>query len=277
MRRSAIISMLLSILFFGPIAATPSYATSSANSSDPNNASVVLNRPSQAELRTAVNRIISFADYSKYYGANATTKLPANHPHYAEYQYLHTLATKTETLIEHYDDIDFVKRLLPGTYDTALAAIDEALIGCSYLFGIVREQNAAQATQITPPSVATPSVAPQPSAPSANPTSITLATTSSSSAAPASPVESSSSASSNSSASASSTDDNTPTPTNNPTSTPDDNTPVAIPNTGGTNPRSSLIFIVIVALITALAATGIYYIYNRPTTHHKPSLHKKRY
>jgi len=145
MRRFAILSLVISTLITGYvlIPATPASAATTPATA------ITISRPSQAELSAAVAKVEAFADYAKFYdtkSTNATQQITSNHPYYREYEYLHSLVTKTNILIDRYDDVDFVNRLEPGTYNTALEAIDQALIGCSYLFGIIRDQHLAQTT-----------------------------------------------------------------------------------------------------------------------------------
>lgn len=230
-----------------------------------------VNLPPKAELEAAVTRIETFADYSKYYGANATPITP-NAPHYQEYEYLHSLVTTTNKLIANYDDEGF-RNHNSEAYGIALTAIDQAITSCRYLFGIVRTENlTAQAAQ-TPSSSATPTVTATAQAQAqASTTSNTPDVTTAITTTPTIDNET--------------TTDNQPSDSTAPTTFQatesqssdngaNENLPVEIPKTGSISGSSSIVFIVLVSFIAAISATAIYFIYNRQSKHATPASRRK--
>lgn len=226
-----------------------------------------VNLPPKADLEAAVARIESFADYSKYYNSGATPITPST-PYYQEYEYLHSLVVNTTTLIQKYDNPDFTARNAEA-YGIAITAIDQAIISCRYVFGIVRAESlaaqttqAAQATQTSTPNPAPASISV--SAPIAQTTPV--ATTSANlpmnttSDQDNQPLETS----------VTSQDDNHSEPT-----TPE--TPAEIPNTGTVTHSSPLLFIVIVSFAAATGAAGLYFIYNRQSKPVTPASRRKRH
>lgn len=228
----------------------------------------MVNLPPKTELEAAVNRIEKFADYSKYYGANATPITPDT-PYYQEYEYLHSLVTKTNLLIANYDNTDFTVRNAEA-YGIALTVIDQAITSCRYLFGIVRAESlAAQATQ-TPSSSATPTVATtdQTQAPT---TSNTPAITATTTATATNSKTDSDRQSSNDTALTTFES----TESYNVDEDADEDLPIEIPKTGGISGPSSIVFIVLVSFIAAISATAIYFIYNRQPKHATPASRRK--
>lgn len=258
MRRRIVLGFFMSILI-ASCSLIPAHAAS-------------VNLPAKSTLESAVAKIKSFADYSKYYGPNSTPITPSE-PYYQEYEYLNSLATKTQILIDKYDDTAFTLRNAEA-YNTALPAIDEAIAGCRYLFGIVRAEHLAQQAQTstssttatTPASTPTLSVQQSDQTPSASSAPAQPATTSTTTQAP----------SSSDSTLATFTATNTSNTEQSSATHSDDNTPVEIPKTGGISQSSSILFIVIVSLVAALAATGIYCVYRRPAKHATPAARRKR-
>lgn len=226
-----------------------------------------VNLPPKADLEAAVARIESFADYSKYYSSGATPITPST-PYYQEYEYLHSLVVNTTTLIQKYDDPDFTARNAEA-YGIAITAIDQAIISCRYVFGIVRAESlaaqttqAAQATQTSTPNPAPASISA--SAPIAQTTPV--ATTSANL-----PMNTTSDQDNQLlEASVISQDDNHSEPT-----TPED--PAEIPNTGTVTHSSPLLFIVIVSFAAAAGAAGLYFIYNRQSKPVTPASRRKRH
>lgn len=257
MRRRIVLGFFMSILI-ASYSLIPAHAAS-------------VNLPAKSALESAVAKIKSFADYSKYYGPNSTPITPSE-PYYQEYEYLNSLATKTQVLIDKYDDTAFTLRNAEA-YNTALPAIDEAIAGCRYLFGIVRAEHLAQqaqtstsSTATTPASTPTPSVQQSHQTPSASSAPAQSATTSATTQTPSSsssPLTTFTATDTNDTQQSSATHS-------------DDNTPVEIPKTGGISQSSSILFIVIVSLVAALAATSIYYVYHRPAKHTTPAARRKR-
>lgn len=257
MRRRIVLGFFMSILI-ASYSLIPAHAAS-------------VNLPAKSALKSAIAKIKSFADYSKYYGPNSIPITPSE-PYYQEYEYLNSLATKTQILIDKYDDTAFTLRNAEA-YNTALPAIDEAIAGCRYLFGIVRAEHLAQqaqtstsSTATTPASTPTPSVQQSHQTPSASSAPAQSATSSTTTQAP----------SSSDSALATFTATNTSNTEQSSATHSDDNTPVEIPKTGGISQSSSILFIVIVSLVAALAATSIYCVYHRPAKHITPAARRKR-
>lgn len=184
-----------------------------------------------------------------------------------EYDYLNSLAFKTSDLIDNYDDTDYTIRNAEA-YGIAITAIDQAIESCRYIFGIVRAENlakqAAQTSNATPTSATANTVATTqtPSAQTAStPTTLAVATTTE----PKSDEQPKST--SNTITTFQATD---------PQDAADENLPVEIPKTGGISQSSSIIFIVIMSFIAAIAATGIYFIYNHQTKPVTPAARRKR-
>lgn len=258
MRRRIVLGFFMSILI-ASCSLIPAHAAS-------------VNLPAKSALESAVAKIKSFADYSKYYGPNSAPITPSE-PYYQEYEYLNSLATKTQVLIDKYDDTAFTLHNAEA-YNTALPAIDEAIAGCRYLFGIVRAEHLAQqaqtstsSTATTPASTPAPSVQQSHQTPSASSAPATQpATTSTTAQAPSS--------SDSTLATFTATDTNDAKQSS--ATHSDDNTPVEIPKTGGISQSSSILFIVIVSLVAALAATSIYCVYHRPAKHTTPAARRKR-
>lgn len=226
-----------------------------------------VNLPPKADLEAAVARIESFADYSKYYNSGATPITPST-PYYQEYEYLHSLVVNTTTLIQKYDNPDFTARNAEA-YGIAITAIDQAIISCRYVFGIVRTESlaaqttqAAQATQTSTPNPAPASISV--SAPIAQTTPV--ATTSAN--LPMNPTSDQDNQPLETSVT--SQDDNHSEPT-----TPE--TPAEIPNTGTVTHSSPLLFIVIVSCAAATGAAGLYVIYNRQSKPVTPASRRKRH
>ncbi len=257
MRRSTVTSIFVSIL----ITICAIFPAGHAEAT-------TVNLPPKAELEAAVTRIETFADYSKYYGANATPITPDT-PYYQEYKYLHSLVTKTNLLITNYDNADFTVRNAEA-YGIALTVIDQAITSCRYLFGIVRAESlAAQATQ-TPSSSATPTVTAvaqtQISAISSTPV-VTAATTTT---ATDSKTDSDRQSSNDTALTTFES-----TESYNVDEDADEDLPIEIPKTGGISGPSSIVFIVLVSFIAAIAATVIYFIYNRQPKHATPASRRK--
>ncbi len=227
------------------------------------------NLPPKAELEAAVTRIEKFADYSKYYGANVTPITPDT-PHYQEYEYLHSLVTTTNKLIANYDDESF-RNHNSEAYGIALTVIDQAITSCRYLFGIVRAESlAAQAAQ-TPSSSATPTVAAtnQTQAPTTpNTPAITAATT-------PTPITDNKTTTDNQPSNSTALTTFQATESQSTNDNANENLPVEIPKTGGISGSSSIVFIVLVGFIAAIAATVIYFIYNRQPKHATPASRRK--
>lgn len=228
----------------------------------------MVNLPPKTELEAAVTRIEKFADYSKYYGANVTPITPDT-PYYQEYEYLHSLVTKTNLLIANYDDESF-RNHNSEAYGIALTVIDQAITSCRYLFGIVRAESlAAQATQ-TPSSSAAPTA-----------TSTTQSQTSAISSTPAvTAVATTTATDSKTDSDRQSSNDITlttfeSTESYNVDEDADENLPVEIPKTGDISGSSSIVFIVLVSFIAAISATAIYFIYNRQPKHATPASRRK--
>jgi len=263
MRRSIIFGAIISILATG-CAIIPAQATT-----------VIL--PPKADLEAAVTRIESFADYPKYYGLGATPIAPTD-PYYQEYEYLHSLATKTDILIANYDDADFTIRNAEA-YGIALTAIDQAIASCRYIFGIVRAESlAAQATQApsSPSSSVTPATTAQAPAqtaqtPVVSNTPTTVATTPVTNTEASSDYQSSDG--SNALTTFKSTEAQNPNTDESTDKTADSS--VEIPKTGGISQSSSIVFIVLVSFIAATAAAGIYFVYNRRPKHTASAAHRK--
>lgn len=228
----------------------------------------------KSDYENAVSRIEEFVDYAKTYASDS------QYPQ--EYAYLNSLLLKTSVLVDRYDDKDFVNHNSEA-YNIALTVIDDAITSCRYVFGIVRAENLAtnptpapsapSTTTSTNPTPATNN-RPQPKA-QANSTSSTESTAFSSTVATTTKTEvvqisddSNSSVTSNIS-----TFESTDSKTTN--HNPE---PIEVPNTGANlSSSSSIVFIVLVGLIAAIASTGIYFIYNykaKPTT---PVSRKKRH
>lgn len=265
MGRLAIFGLSLFSLIFSCLSSVPTYAGS-------------LSRPSKAELSAAVSKIETFADYPQYYGANSTTPIPTNHPYYQEYEYLHSLAVKTNLLITRYDDIDFANHNLEA-YNLAITVIDQAIESCRYLFGIVRSESLA--TQPTSPNT-TPTPAPNPAP---NPTT---RPTTSSSYPNTNLVNNTTTTTKDPKQNTSSENTSDPITTFHATETSNlDNNqnqdqtnieaPIEVPKTGDSSKHSSLIFISLVSLSAAFAATAIYYIYNRQPKHSSPASRRRRH
>lgn len=254
--------------------------------------------PSKAELENAVERIESFADYAKYYGAFSKSIVPnapltEENPHYQEYRYLNSLATKTYMLIDHYDEPDFTAKNAEA-YAVALEAIDQAITSCRYTFGIVQKEKANQ-TESSQSPIQTESQN-QNQAQSGTSTSAvtTPATSTSTASSTTTPAKASVSASASTSTGATvrvvvaKTDDTvidagtiaeeTPETSENQGSTSTNDSDVSvieIPNTG-TSPVS-VIFIVAFSLVAATAVTGVYFIRNRHTYGHARSAASSAY
>ncbi len=257
MRRSTVTSIFVSIL----ITICAIFPAGHAEAT-------TVNLPPKSELEAAVTRIETFADYSKYYGANATPITPDT-PYYQEYEYLHSLVTKTNLLIANYNNADFTVRNAEA-YGIALTVIDQAITSCRYLFGIVRAESlAAQATQ-TPSSSAAPTA-----------TSTTQSQTSAISSTPAvTAVATTTATDSKTDSDRQSSNDITlttfeSTESYNVDEDADENLPVEIPKTGGISGSSSIVFIVLVSFIAAISATAIYFIYNRQPKHATPASRRK--
>lgn len=268
MRRSTVIGIFMPILIAGSILfAMP---TSSAYAT-------VIELPPKSTYIEAVARIESFASYPKYYGTNSTPITPSDQ-YYQEYEYLHSLAEKTKILIARYDDPDFTARNIEA-YNVALTAIDQAITGCRYIFGIVRAESlaaeqAAQSTPVTPttssnqsvPVVATNTVPPT----STTPTTVAPVITPTTTVADTTPT-------STASATTASTSDSSKTsPIALSTTETTDDIP-EVPHTGEVNSSSPLIFILIISLSATLASILIYFVYNHKTKYNTLPAHKKRY
>ena len=257
MRRSTVTSIFVSIL----ITICAIFPADHAEAT-------TVNLPPKAELEAAVTRIETFADYSKYYGANATPITPDT-PYYQEYEYLHSLVTKTNLLITNYDNADFTVRNAEA-YGIALTVIDQAITSCRYLFGIVRAESlTAQATQ-TPSSSAAPTTATtQAQAPTtSNTPAITAATT-------PTPIADNKTTTDNQPSSSTALATFQATESQSTDNDANENLPVEIPKTGGISGSSSIVFIVLVSFIAAISATVIYFIYNRQPKHATPASRRK--
>ncbi len=257
MRRSTVTSIFVSIL----ITICAIFPAGHAEAT-------TVNLPPKSELEAAVTRIETFADYSKYYGANATPITPDT-PYYQEYEYLHSLVTTTNKLIANYDDESF-RNHNSEAYGIALTVIDQAITSCRYLFGIVRAESlTAQATQ-TPSSSAAPTVTAvaqtQISAISSTPV-VTAATTTT---ATDSKTDSDRQSSNDTALTTFES-----TKSYNVDEDADEDLPIEIPKTGGISGPSSIVFIVLVSFIAAIAATVIYFIYNRQPKHATPASRRK--
>lgn len=218
-----------------------------------------VNLPPKADLEAAVTRIENFADYSKYYSSGATPITPST-PYYQEYEYLHSLVVNTTTLIQKYDDPDFTARNAEA-YGIAITAIDQAIISCRYVFGIVRAESlAAQAAQTSTPNHTPASTSASTPIAQTAPTATTSANlpTNTTSSQNNQPLETS----------VTYQDDN-----HSESTTPE--TPAEIPNTGTVTHSSPLLFIVIVSFAAATGATGLYFIYNRQSKPVTPASRRK--
>ena len=258
MRRSTVTSIFVSIL----ITICAIFPAGHAEAT-------TVNLPPKSELEAAVTRIETFADYSKYYGDNATPITPDT-PYYQEYEYLHSLVTKTNLLIANYNNADFTVRNAEA-YGIALTVIDQAITSCRYLFGIVRAESlAAQAAQ-TPSSSTTPAVTAtnQTQVPTtSNTPAITAATT-------PTPIADNKTTTDNQPSSSTALATFQATESQSTDNDANENLPVEIPKTGGISGSSSIVFIVLVSFIAAISATAIYFIYNRQPKHATPASRRK--
>lgn len=248
MRRFAILSFFMSILI-SSCSLVPTQA-------------VEINLPSKADYETALTKLNSFINYAQSYAS--TTQYPQ------EYKYLDSLITKTNILIARYDDVDFTINNA-AAYSIAITAIDQAIESCRYIFGIVRAENLAnQTTQPTTPSspmaqdngtipvVQTPNMQP------AQSTTISTVT--------ATTTEAKTDKQPNSTDSATIT---TFQATDSQDAT-DESLPVEIPKTGGISQSSSILFIVIMSFVAAIAATGIYFVYNHQAKPATPAAARRK-
>lgn len=250
MRRSIVTSIFVSIFIIGCtfFSAHPAWA-------------VEAELPPKADLEAAIERIENFADFQKYYGFDATAPVTPSMPHFQEYEYLNSLLLKISDLIDNYDNADFTLRNAKS-YRDAIPVVDRTIASLRYTFGLVYAENLAAQSAASPSAVPT--------------TNTTLSTTSSQTTTPATPVtqiiattstpntpaatDKNESENKASDTSAITTFESTDTKSAN-----RDNIiePVEIPNTGaGVSQTSSILFVVLVSLVAAVAATGIYFFYN---------------
>lgn len=226
--------------------------------------------PSKTELEAAITRIETFADYSKYYGANTTTPITPNTPYYQEYEYLHSLVTTTNKLIANYDDESF-RNHNSEAYGIALTVIDQAITSCRYLFGIVRAESLATQAAQTPSSSTTPTVTATTQSPApttSNTPAITAATT-------PTPITDNKTTTDDQPSNSTALTTFQATESQSANDNANENLPVEIPKTGGISGSSSVVFIVLVSFIAAVATTVIYFIYSRQPKHATPAPRRK--
>lgn len=224
--------------------------------------------PSKTDLESAISRINEFTRYAQSYVS--VDQYPQ------EYEYLTSLSDKTNILVDKYNDSDFVNQNTEA-YNTAIPAIDQAIEGCRYIFGIVRAETlakqaadqAANATNAVPNSNANTTTYTQAAHTQSTPTIISNASTTAISPETTEGHDSNSNIINTTDA----TPEITEAPQENETSV---NLPTEIPKTGENTQSLSMPFIVLISFIAATIATSIYFIHNRPTKHHNPTAHHKR-
>lgn len=117
----------------------------------------MLGRPTKAELQAAIHQLEHLGDYQTYFSANTT--LSSAVPHYQEYNYLHNLVMSSQTLVDHYDDADWLDahQVANATFRDALTELNHAYRGCSLILELNRTANTSDAkTEPTPTTSDTP-------------------------------------------------------------------------------------------------------------------------
>lgn len=251
MRRLSIFGVFLSILIAG-CALIPAQAAE------------VNPRPIE-DYEAAIQRIDDFVSYAQTYAPISQYQ--------REYDYLESLALITSNLVDHYadGDTDYMARHAED-YNIAITAIDQAIDSCRYIFGIVRAESlAAQAAQAN--TTPAPGSAPIATAKASN----TQPTTSQTTTTPATLAVATTDTKSESN---NQSTDNAAITTFQATKSQDDaadtELPVEIPNTGGISQSSSILFIVIMSFVAAIAATGIHFAYNHQSKPATPAARRKR-
>lgn len=155
----------------------------------------MLERPAQAELQSAIRKLEHLGDYQTYFGKNPETVVDTKTPHYQEYNYLHSLVTDAQVLVDHYDDTTWLQahNVTNETFRDILEAMQHAYRGCSLIFGVNRTAEAPTTTSkveaaTTPSITKTTSTTPQATASTPTTTAKTVKTEVFTPAAPTTPA-----------------------------------------------------------------------------------------